>query len=94
MERSLNVQLIDMTILQKGWSKERAALECGIDHQTLKRIYEDKNVRNEVILRVSKGLNIPLEQLVVWRSRETTVQQPMYPESRVRKGTRGSQRNR
>lgn len=72
--RSLNVELIDMTILQRGWNRERAALECKIAPETLNRIYRDENVRNAVILRLSTGLDIPLTELVVWRENGHAVQ--------------------
>lgn len=66
INRYLNIELIDRKILEKGWTQTEAATRIMITYKTLRRIYERKNVSNDVILKVSKNLDIPLAQLVVW----------------------------
>lgn len=66
MIRSLNIELIDRKILENKWSQTEAATRLGIGYKTLQRIYHQKNVTNDVILKLSNKLDIPLDQLVVW----------------------------
>ena len=65
-ERHLNVRLIELKIIDKGWTWKEAALRLEINKHTLKRIRDGRNVHNGIIQRVSSKLDIPLEQLVVW----------------------------
>ena len=69
--RHLNVELIDLEILRLKWTRTEAALRLGISRPTLNKIYENKNVHNDVIIKIRDGfkkvgVDIPLERLVVW----------------------------
>lgn len=80
MERSLNVQEIDMQILRLGWNRTEAALRLGVSRPTLNKVLAGKNVKNTVIIKLQKGfkgvgVDMPLEQLVIWSANGDTLSQ-------------------
>lgn len=66
LQRRLNAELIDRKIIERGWTYSEAAARIGIAKESLSKIRNGENVNNKVILKVSKSLDIPLEQLVIW----------------------------
>lgn len=52
--------------IEKGWSQEKLAREAGISYQTVIKIERGgiKNPKLETILKLSKALNISLDDLV------------------------------
>ncbi|EGT3815695.1 TPA: helix-turn-helix transcriptional regulator [Clostridioides difficile] len=65
MSYRLNIKVLDLAMLKKGYSLNQLSKECGLSKSTISRAINRKSIPRRLSLyEISKALDIPVEELI------------------------------
>ncbi len=66
MYYKLDLNVLNITMLSKGYSMNKLAEKSGVGKTTISRIFREESIpRPETIFKIAKALEINIEELII-----------------------------